>query len=418
MTDQSQSDQYHWWREALAGRVGEIYEDQPQPGYYWMRDGRGGPRLPVAIWRDSDGQMICRVASTVRAAAEIWTWVAKNPVSEAHARQAFADGTWPGDIPQGSREIAPAQAQVQGSHAQATQVQASAEPVEAVQTSVAPISAAPPIAALATASVDKLPPSPDTIAQAAGPREAAIGDNSGKPTLIEEIEDAAAQVRAWLKTAKIADQVAADTAGNWRERMLSLARKADKQRTEEKRPHDEASKAVQAKWKPPIELAETAAVELRKAVEPFLKAEQERLRKESEARAQAENERRMAEFRKAEEARLAALAEAEAKAKLAAEAAAAEAKPVEVPVVEVPPEPVMPTFVAPEPVRAMAGGQRGRRTGLRTETVYEVTDYAALLAHVQDHPDVRAAVEKVGKAQARAGAVVPGITSRKDQVAA
>lgn len=404
MTDQSQSDQFHWWREALAGRVGEIYEDQPQPGYYWMRDGRGGPRLPVAIWRDSDGQMICRVAGTVRAATEIWAWVAKNPVSETHARQAFADGTWPGDIPQGSREIAPAQA--------------SAEPVEAVQTSAAPISAAPSIAALATASVDKLPTSPETIAQAAGPREAAIGDNSGKLTLIEEIEDAAAQVRAWLKTAKIADQVAADTAGNWRERMLSLARKADKQRTEEKRPHDEASKAVQAKWKPPIELAEAAAVELRKAVEPFLKAEQDRLRAEAEARAQAENARRMAEFRKAEEARLAALAEAEAKAKLAAEAAAAEAKPVEVPAVEVPPEPVMPTFVAPEPVRAMAGGQRGRRTGLRTETVFEIVDYDAALMHAKLHPDVRAVVEKVCKAQAKSGAEVPGVAKHTRQVAA
>lgn len=386
------TDQFHWWREALAGRVGEIHEDQPQPGYYWMRDGRGGLRLPVAIWSDASGAMICRVGDKVRDAAEIWTWVAKNPVSEAHARQAFADGTWPGDVPQGSREDSAVQT-----------VTASG-----VQTSAAPV----------VASVDRPALHPETIAQAAGPREAVIGDNSGKLTLIEEIEDAAAQAHAWLKTARIEDQVAADTAGNWRERMLSLSRQANKQRAEEKRPHDEAAKAVQAKWKPPIELAETAAVALRKAVEPYLKAEQDRLRKDAEERARIENERRMAEFRKAEDARKAALAEAQAKAALAAEAASSEAKPVAVPSIDVPPEPEMPTFVAPEPARALAGGQRGRRTGLRTETIYAVDDYEALLAHVKDHPDVRAAVEKVGRMQAKAGATVPGIAIRKEHVAA
>lgn len=395
-----QPDQFHWWREALAGRVGEIHEDQPQPGYYWMRDGRDGPRLPVAIWRDAAGQLVCRAADKIRNAVEIWTWVAKNPVSEVNARQAFATGSWPGDVPQGASVVGPSTAAPGHDSRAATSQSTTASSVSNDRPA--------PSAAEVAAKVAPATEGPST----------AIGGNSKVLTLIEEIEDAAGQALDWLNEAKIDNQIAADMAGNWRQRMLSLAKRADAQRVDEKRPHDEAAKAVQTKWKSPIDRAEAVAVKLRLAVEPFLKAEDARLKAEAAERARAENERRMADFRKAEEARKAALAEAQAKAAEAAQAAAADAKPVEVPAVEIPAEPQMPEFVAPDAAKAMVGGQRGRRTGLRTQTAYEISDYEALLAHVKDHPDVRAMVEKIGRAQSKAGAVVPGITVTQVQVAA
>ena len=64
-----------------------------------------------------------------------------------------------------------------------------------------------------------------------------------------------------------------------------------------------------------------------------------------------------------------------------------------------------------------AGGQRGKKASLRSLTRYAITDYAAALAHVQGHADVVAAVEKVAFAQARSGAVVPGVRSYEEKVA-
>ena len=191
-----------------------------------------------------------------------------------------------------------------------------------------------------------------------------MGDNSGTLSLAEEIADAVEQATAWLRSSKITDKTAADTAANWRARLLDLGKQADRQRTEEKRPHDEAASAVQAKWKPVVDAAERTAAALRGALTLWLRA-----------RAEADAKRRASE-------------------------------PTDVP------------LPLPEPARVQAGGQRGRKTGLRTITRYVVTDYAAALAHVQGHPDVVAAVEKVAAAMAKAGAAVPGVEAKQEQVAA
>lgn len=85
-------------------------------------------------------------------------------------------------------------------------------------------------------------------------------------------------------------------------RLLNMLRKAEKDadsaRAEEKRPHDEAGKAVQAKWKPLLERAALAMTTAKKALAPFLKA------KEDAQRAAAEAARREAEeaLRRATEA--------------------------------------------------------------------------------------------------------------------
>jgi ATPase subunit of ABC transporter with duplicated ATPase domains len=173
------------------------------------------------------------------------------------------------------------------------------------------------------------------------------------------------------------------------------------------RPHLDAQKAINAEFKPLVDGAKADADTIRGALSKYLAAEEAKARAEAERKAREENERRMAEHRRQQEE--AARAHAEAMAKAAAEKAAEPPPPP--PVVE------SPVFVSPEPVKMQAGGQRGKKASLRTITRYEVTDYAVALAHVQHHPDVQAAVEKVAFAQARAGAQVPGVRSFEEKVA-
>lgn len=315
------SDQYQWWRDAIAGNVGEIHADHPQSGYFKIRDGKDGPWLPVAIWQDANGDLKCRVADKSEDALRIWTWAAKNPVEKNAAKIAFETGAFPGDVPR----------------------------------------------------------------------------NSGELTLTEEIADAVEQAQEWLSKNKITDKVSSDTAANWRQRLLDLAKKADKQRESEKRPHDEAAKAVQAKWKPSIDAAEDAADSLRSALTQYMRAEEARQRAEAEVKRKAAEE----EARKQREAAETARREAEAKN------------------LPPPPEPEdVPLPFEPEPVKVQAGGQRGRKTGLRTVTTYVVTDLEAAWNATKHLQSVRDAVEKAAAAMAKAGATVPGVEKREERVAA
>lgn len=336
------SDEFQFWRDALAGRDVPIIEDRPQPGYYKTRRGKDQPWLPVAIWR-KDGNLVARVGNEMKDPHDIWTWCAKNPVKKDDARYAFENGhRWPGDVPQ-----SPSNGSV-GVNGQ--------------------------------------------------------GHNSQALPLPEEIDDAVQGATEFLAKTKIETDQAADMAANWRTRLLQLSKDADARRIAEKKPHDEAAAAVQKKWKPYIDKADLTAVALRTALTPYLAKKERLAREEAQRKAQAENARRLAEYeRQQAEVR---------KAQEQAQAAVQADQPVPVA------EPQLPIFVAPEPVKVSAGGQRGRKAGLRTVKVYEVTDFDALLAHVKAHPDVIAAVEKAGKAQAKAGASVPGINVKEELVAA
>lgn len=222
------------------------------------------------------------------------------------------------------------------------------------------------------------------------PGEIAIGHNSGDLSLAEEIADAAKQAAEWLKSNKIAAKVTADMAANMRARLLDLAKKADKERDEKKRPHLEAGRAIDAEYKPLVEAATSAANTIRDALTQWMRAEEAKQRAEAEA------------ARKAEQERL----EKERAALIAAN-----------PIAEFTEEQPLP--LAPvEPPKVQAGGQAGRKAGLRTVTRFELTDYAAALAHVKDHKDVVAAVEKACFAMAKAGADVPGVKRIEERVAA
>lgn len=194
-----------------------------------------------------------------------------------------------------------------------------------------------------------------------------IGHNSGDLSLADEIADTAEQAKSWLaKLGTITTKVNCDQAANWRAKLLDLKKRAETEHKAEKQPHLDAGRAVDAKFRPLIETATDAADVLRGALTVFMRAEEAKLRAEQAAQIKA----------------------------------------------------APPSEPLPEPVKVQAGGQRGRKVGLREITKYVVTDYEAALAHVKEHADVRAAVEKVAAAMAKAGTKVPGVEARVEKVAA
>lgn len=233
------------------------------------------------------------------------------------------------------------------------------------------------------------------------PGDVAIGHNSGDMSLADEIKDAVSQALEWLKSSGVKDKTTMDMAANYRARLLDLSKKADAERDAKVRPHLDAQREINGTYKPLVDSAKSAADTVRDALSKYMAAEDAKARAAAAEAARIENEKRMAEYKRqqeeAERARLASVAN------------------------EVPPPPpppiAAPVFVAPAEVKVQAGGQRGKKASLREITRYQLSDYAAALAHVKDHPDVIAAVEKAAFAQARAGATVPGVSSFIEKVA-
>jgi hypothetical protein len=109
-----------------------------------------------------------------------------------------------------------------------------------------------------------------------------------------EIEDLYAEATNYLDGEPIANQAQADDVSAIVNRLRKVITDADEARKTEKRPHDEAAKAVQAKWKPLLDKADLAASTARNALAPFLKKQEdaqqaaaEALRKEAEEKAEA-----------------------------------------------------------------------------------------------------------------------------------
>src|SRR5512141_1310070 len=89
-----------FWRGALLGTASPIHENDPQPGYYRMRSSRGGPWLPVAIWRDSDGSLKALRDGAPADAQDLWTWCCRYPVAyETYLAVAEHGKEWPDQVP-------------------------------------------------------------------------------------------------------------------------------------------------------------------------------------------------------------------------------------------------------------------------------------------------------------------------------
>jgi len=167
---------------------------------------------------------------------------------------------------------------------------------------------------------------------------------------------------------------------------------ADKQRTAEKKPHDDAAKAVQAKWKPIIDKAERGAVACKEALTPYRTAKQ-RAKDEAARKAREEAEAREAE------ARLALKQFDDLEAKFAAEQ----------------------SLNAAKKLNAVANKIDRAATGLRTRWDAEITDRkAALLHYLARSPErFEALIQQMADEDARgARAPVPGVTFHEKKEAA
>jgi hypothetical protein len=199
----------------------------------------------------------------------------------------------------------------------------------------------------------------------------AIGGNS--PPLFDAytmaLDDAYDTAKDFLDGSPIENQGQADAVGKIVSEVKKLKRDADAARAEEKRPHDDAAKAVQAKWKPLLDRADTIITAAQKPLTAYLN-------KLAEKQAEAERIAREEADRKAQEAIAAARAlttadggidalervqEMEREAEDAAKAAAIAAKE-----------------------KPLVAGM-DRRVGLRTYNYADVADYRLLLEHVMKH---------------------------------
>jgi hypothetical protein len=194
--------------------------------------------------------------------------------------------------------------------------------------------------------------------------------------LESQIHDLTNQAQIWLTSigGKVSNQAQADKSANFSERFAELERQAFDTHREEKAPHLEAGRAVDARWKGLIDAASRNKQWAKDLPKPWLQAERDRLNAEAMAR------------KKAEEAAIAA-------ARLAGE-----------------PDP-LPTLAGPPP-KAGAGTQ-GRRISLRGQRVVRITDMRAFLVHLSTLNDHREDFIQAVMIQARrmlaAGLKPPGV---------
>lgn len=359
-------DVYAYWRLALAGninqdaklRTGEGADDSPQPGLYKVAAERGGQKVPLSI-----------MIRCLETDAYLHQVSAFDPV--AHEIVALLNG----------------------------------EPVDAVGY----FSYAIPISKADLAHYNASGMWPGEIAPARG-----IGHNSGGVdlTLFEQLDEAITLAVEYVDKTPVINQITADMSSNHASRVREIKGALDKERMAKVRPHLDAQAAINDEYKPHIARADDAIARVNAPREQWMRAEKARLEEESKRLAYEENARRQAEYARQR-------AEAEAAHKAAAEAAAAANAVHDAPIAPVEPLPELPAppvMVVAEPVKVLTGGQRGKRSGLRTVTDYVCDSYAETLAAVCEHDEVRAAVLKVARARMKSGVAVPGMRAVQNEV--
>lgn len=181
-----------------------------------------------------------------------------------------------------------------------------------------------------------------------------------------ELADEEAEIKRWLATDPIKDRASADRAANWAERVAGLGKEAEEARKIEKKPHDDGARAVQAKWKPIVDQADSLKRLLKESLGPYLRQQ-----------AAEEAARRAAEARKA----------------------------------------AMNGEVLP-PLRNASAGTAGRKVALRTVRNAIVEDFDAALTFFKENPDVRDLIQRLAQKAITAGATVPGVRVEEEKVAA
>lgn len=96
---------YLFWKTALKdpALIGTdklpVHEDDPQPGFYRMKDRDGGDMIPVAIWLNGAGEIAVKVGHAMATNADAWTFCCRNPIEEQVYRGVVAGGSWPDSAP-------------------------------------------------------------------------------------------------------------------------------------------------------------------------------------------------------------------------------------------------------------------------------------------------------------------------------
>lgn len=221
--------------------------------------------------------------------------------------------------------------------------------------------------------------------------------------LLQEIEDKSAQAEAYLiKNPEIKNQQVCDLFRNMQAQLLALKKRGDGLFEVEKRPILDATAACDDKYRFRAAVA-VLATRLRQRYEAFMQEEEDRLKKEAAEKFRAEQER----VRKEQERIL-----AEAKKQMEDDPVRAlTSDPVEMP--ELP--------LAPEPVHVSAGGGVGRKAGLRTVYLGEITDFEAVVQHFIGHEDLKEVVNKLVARAVKAGGAtttIPGVKIKEERKAA
>ncbi len=228
---------YSFWINALKdpSKIGTdlpVHENDPQPGFYRMRNRDGGDMVPVAIWKNGSGEIVAKVGNRmIDNPTDVWSFCCRFPVLEGVYRGFVNGGSWP-DTPPENEAIAKAGHNLPE------------DPFEAI-----------------------------------------------KLELQGEIEIAEDLLKKPVK-----DQDAADMVANFASRVAAIKKKADELHSVEKRPILDAAKETDDKWRWVRDKSKVVAEQLKRHLDSFLaeqrRLEAERQRK---AREDAEAKRRAAE---------------------------------------------------------------------------------------------------------------------------
>ncbi len=200
------------WKRRLAGEQVETHPDEPVYGFYRVRQGRGGPFVPVAFWYTPEGDLRCKMNGTMvddLRARELWTFASENPITHEVYTAVSNGAKWP--------------------------------------------------------DID------DTVSDQIDERQRQRIGGNNPPTdpaglLKEQIDAAAAGVDQYKE---IDSDDTLKKARSLHARLLELRGTADKSHKKEKEPHLEAGRAVDRKWFPLRDAADVAAKLLNKVMDAW-----------------------------------------------------------------------------------------------------------------------------------------------------
>lgn len=352
------ADQYAWWRQALklAGGYRELTHDQllllapsadsPESGFFRNRPFKDAPLVPVAIWRDAAGIVICLQGGKEAEADKVWNYACRNPITEALYHSVLAGEPWPDDPPPVSKEHN-LPAKTGDLHKDLTlELAAEKETVEGFL---------------------KKPISTQEQADQAGvwaKRLAGIANKADEQFNVEK--------RPWLDGGNAVDDKwrdlrtdAKDLAKKLKKHGEAWLKELDRQEQDRQRKAREDADRIRRE----AEAAEQRAADAARAVE------------EEKARREASTSPGIASSFAQESEQEALQIEAEAEAKRLSERAVQAAREAQ--------------------ARPVFAGRTGAKMSLHTYWVANITDYDALVMALKDEPEVREAVEKIANRVAR-----------------